>query len=191
MKYELDAPKNGKSLTMCFQCSFMKSIIEAIRVRRSIRSYTGELLEEWQVKNLIRSFFYAPSAMNWRPCHLVTVRNRKTLMKLSKVTPWAKMLERAGVGFVIVGDEEKSQWWVEDCSIACEHLWLEAADMNLGACWVQVREVENAEGQIKELLEIPGKFRVLSMMAVGMPKKFKPPHNDSAMEKERLHIEKF
>lgn len=169
----------------------MKPVIEAIRIRRSLRSYTGEPLEEWQIENLIHSFFYAPSAMNWRPCHLVVIKERENLLKLSKATPWAKMLEKAGAGFVIVGDEEKSQWWLEDCSIACEHLWLEAADMDLGACWIQVRGVEGAEERIKNLLGIPDKFRVLSMMAVGIPKKTKEPHDDSKIEKERLHFEKF
>ena len=169
----------------------MKPVIDAIQKRRSLRSYTGEPLEDWQIENLIRAFFYAPSTMNWRPCHLVVVTDRNKLMELSKATPWAKMLEKAGVGFVIVGDEEKSQWWLEDCSIACEHLWLEATDMNLGACWIQVRGVEKGEENVKRILAIPEKFRVLSMMAVGVPKKFKPIHDDSQIEKERLHWEKF
>lgn len=169
----------------------MKPIIEAIRIRRSLRSYTGEPLEDWQIENLIRAFFYAPSAMNWRPCHLIVVRDRNMLLKLSQATPWAKMLYKAGAAFVIVGNEEKSPWWLEDCSIACEHLWLEAADMGLGACWIQVRGVENAEENVKKLLGIPEKYRVLSMMSVGVPKKTKPPHNDEKIEKDRLHFEKF
>ena len=169
----------------------MKPIIEAIRVRRSLRSYTGESLEEWQIKNLIRVFFYAPSAMNWRPCHLIVVTDRETLLELSQATPWAKMLYKAGAAFVIVGDEEKSPWWIEDCSIACEHLWLEAADMGLGACWIQVRGVENGEENVKKILGIPEKYRVLSMMSVGVPKKTKPPHDDNKIEKDRLHFERF
>ncbi len=169
----------------------MKDVIEAIRIRRSLRSYTGEPLEDWQVDNLIKAFMYAPSAMNWRPCHLIVVRDRKTLQKLAEATPWAKMLERAGAGFVIVGDEKKSQWWIEDCSIASEHIWLEAADMGLGACWVQVRGVEGAEDNIRRIVGIPEDMRVLSMMAVGVPKKTKPPHDDTKVEKDRLHFEKF
>ncbi len=169
----------------------MKDVIEAIRTRRSVRAYTGEPLEDWQVDNLIRAFMYAPSAMNWRPCHIIVVRDRETLIKLSEATPWAKMLYKAGAGFVIVGDESKSQWWIEDCSIACEHLWLEATDMGLGACWVQVRGVEGAEENVREILGIPENMRVLSMMAVGIPRKTKPPHDDSKIEREKLHFEKW
>ncbi len=169
----------------------MKPIMEAIRVRRSLRSYTGEPLENWQVENLIRAFFYAPSAMNWRPCHLIVVRDRNKLQELSRATPWAKMLQKAGAAFVILGDEEKSQWWIEDCSIAAEHIWLEAADMDLGACWVQIRNVEGAEEKVKEILGIPDKYRVLCIMAVGVPKKRKEPHDDSKIEENRLHFESF
>ncbi len=169
----------------------MKPLIEAIRIRRSLRSYTGEPLEDWQIENLIKAFMYAPSAMNWKPCHLIVVRERETLLELSRATPWAKMLYKAGAAFVIVGDERKSPWWIEDCSIASEHIWLEAADMGLGACWVQVRGVEGAEENVKRILKIPEGYRVLNMMSVGVPKKTKPPHGESEVEKERLHREKF
>ncbi len=172
----------------------MKEILRPIKERRSIRSYTGESLEKWQINNLIRAFMYAPSAMHYRPCHLVVVQDKKMLRALSKATPWAKMLENAGVAFVVLGDEEKSPWWVEDCSAANENLLVEAADMGLGACWVQVREISaeiDAEKTVREVLSIPERYRVLNMIAVGVPKKSKSPHTEEEVEEERIHMEKF
>ncbi len=172
----------------------MQPILKPIETRRSIRSYTGEPLEDWQVENIVKAFMYAPSAMHYRPCHIIVVRDREMLKKLSVATPWAKMIEKAGAAFVIVGDEERSPWWIEDCSVASENILLEVADMGLGACWVQVRSIAedmNPEPTVRKLLEIPENLRVLNMIAVGVPKKEKEPHTESEVEKERLHYERF
>jgi nitroreductase len=171
----------------------MKPLLKAIEERRSLRSYTGEPLEDWQIENLIKAFMYAPSAMHYRPCHLIVVRDKDMLQTLSKATPWAKMIEKAGAAFVIVGDEGRSPWWIEDCSVASENILLEATDMGLGACWVQVRDMGDIDSEktVKELLRIPENLRVLNMIAIGVPKKTKPAHTENEIEEERLHMERF
>ncbi len=171
----------------------MKPLLKAIEERRSLRSYTGEGLEDWQVENIIKAFMYAPSAMNWRPCHLIVVRDREKLKELARATPWAKMLEKAGVGLVIACNPEKSRWWIEDGSAASESILLEVADMGLGACWVQVRDVQemDAEDNVRRILGIPDGFRVLNMIAVGVPKRYKEKHDEGQIEKERLHFDGF
>ncbi len=172
----------------------MKPVLEAIEKRRSLRSYTGEPLEKWQIDNIIKAFMYAPSAMNYRPCHLIVVQDKEMLKKLSQVTPYAKMIEKAGAAFVICCDLEKSRWWVEDCSAATENILIEVADMDLGACWVQVRSIAEEmepERTVKELLGIPKNFRVLNIIAVGVPKKYKDKHSEKETDEERLHWERF
>ena len=172
----------------------MKPLLEAIEKRRSLRSYTGEPLEDWQVENIIKAFMYAPSAMNWRPCHLIVVRERDTLKELSQATPWAKMMEKAGVGLVITCDPERSRWWIEDGSAASENILIEVSDMGLGACWVQVRDISpeiDAEKNVKDILGIPDNFRVLNMIAVGVPKRYKERHTEFQIERDRLHMERF
>jgi nitroreductase len=172
----------------------MKPPLKPIETRRSLRSYTGEPLEDWQVDNIVKAFMYAPSAMHYRPCHIIVVRDKGMLQNLSKATPWAKMIEKAGASFVIVGDEERSPWWVEDCSVASENILIEVADMGLGACWVQVRSIAEGmdpEKRVRALLNIPENMRVLNMMAVGVPKRTKEPHKENEVENERLHHESF
>ncbi len=66
--------------------------------------------------------------------------------------------------------------------------------MGLGACWVQVREISediDAEKTVKKALDIPERYRVLNMIAVGVPKRPKSPHTGDEVEKERLHPEEF
>lgn len=172
----------------------MKKLLDAIEKRRSLRSYTGESLEKWQIDNIIKAFMYAPSAMNYRPCHLIAVQDREMLEKLSKVTPWAKMVEKSALTLIILADPEKSKWWIEDCSAANENALIEVADMDLGACWVQVRDIAGEmepEKKLRELLRIPENLRVLNMIAVGVPKKYKERHSEKEVDRERVHMEKF
>ncbi len=172
----------------------MKPLLDAIEKRRSLRSYTGERPEKWQIDNIIKAFMYAPSAMNWKPCHLIVVQDREMLKKLSLVTPWAKMAEKSALTLVILGDPEKSRWWIEDCSAANENVLLEAADMDLGACWVQVRDIAEdmePEKKLRELLGIPERLKVLNMIAIGIPKRYKERHTDKEIDRERLHTERF
>lgn len=172
----------------------MKEVLDAIVKRRSIRSYTGEPIEDWQVENLIKAFMYAPSAHNYRPWHIIIVKNRDTLIKLSQATPWSKMLKSASLALVVLGDPEISNLWIEDCSAATENVLLEATHLGLGSCWVQVRDVEkgvDTEGRVRKILGIPEKYRVLNMIAIGVPKKTKPIHTENEVEREKIHYEKF
>lgn len=172
----------------------LKAILDAIEKRRSLRSYTGESLKKCQIDNIIKAFMYAPSAMNYRPCHLIVVQDREMLKKLSGVTPWAKMVEKSALTLVILADPKKSGWWIEDCSAANENVLIEVADMDLGACWVQVRDIAGEmepEKKLRELLGIPENFRVLNMIAVGVPKKYKERHSEKEVDRKRVHMEKF
>ena len=49
------------------------------------------------------------------------------------------MLKEAPVAIAVIVDEERTDTWVEDSSIALSFMQLEAADKNLGSCWVQIR----------------------------------------------------
>jgi len=172
----------------------MKEVLDAIVKRRSIRSYTGEPIEDWQVENLVKAFMYAPSGHNYRPWHLIIVKNRDILIKLSQATPWGGMLKSASLAFVVLGDPNISNLWIEDCSAATENVLLEATHLGLGSCWVQVRDVKKSmdtEEEVRRILGIPEKYRVLNMIAIGVPQEIKPIHTEKEIEKEKIHYERF
>ena len=85
------------------------------------------------------------------------------------------MLKEASVAIAVVVDEERTDTWVEDSSIALSFMQLEAADKNLGSCWVQIRlrtsEGEPSEGKVQKLLNLSDKDRVVGILALGYPEK--------------------
>lgn len=172
-------------------------MIDAIEKRRSIRSYLDKKVSEENVNTIIRAAMYSPSAHNARPCHFIVVRNPETRRKLSKVTPWCSFAAESPVVIVVCGDASQSNEWIEDCSIASENLVIQAAELGLGTCFVQVRGKKTAEADhdsenyVKELLNIPEKIRVLFLITVGYPKVEKPRHTEGEFEKSKVHYEEW
>ncbi|MBI5159288.1 nitroreductase family protein [Candidatus Micrarchaeota archaeon] len=64
----------------------------------------------------------------------------KEAKKLAKATKWSALVEGASAVIVVCADMKKGNRWVEDCSIAVAHMMLQATELGLGTCWVQVKE---------------------------------------------------
>ncbi|MBQ8011806.1 MAG: nitroreductase family protein, partial [Oscillospiraceae bacterium] len=62
--------------------------------------------------------------------------------------------------------------WIEDSSIAMTYTMLAAEEQNLGCCWVQIHLRTDAQGldaeeNVREILSLPGKYRVVGFLAIG------------------------
>jgi len=85
---------------------WQNSVIEALIKRRSIRRYTGKDVDKSQIKILLTSAMYAPSARNEQPWHFIVVDKRELMNRIMKVHPYASMLSEASVAIIICGDEK-------------------------------------------------------------------------------------
>lgn len=166
-------------------------MIQAIKKRHSVRKYLDQDISEDQLKQILTAAMYAPSANAIYPWEIVVVRRNETKELLSRTTPWSAHAKSAAVVLAIVGNEEESPDWVEDCSIVAEHIWLEATDQGLSSCWIQIRGNDNAEKEVKELLNIPAKYRVLCLMPIGVPAQEPEEHSDKDFVKSRIKNEKY
>jgi nitroreductase len=97
---------------------------------------------------------------------------------------------------VVIADTEKTDVWIEDCSIATINIQLAAEDMGLGTCWVQIRrrsdaDGNNAEDNVRALLGIPQHYAVLSIVAVGHKAREAKPFDEEKMQWDKIHIGRF
>lgn len=166
-------------------------MIQAIKSRRAVREYLNELIAEEKLQAVLNAAGFAPSANAKYPWELVVVKEPITKELLSKTTPWATFAKDAGVIIAVIGHDSESNEWVEDCAIVAEHIWLEAAEQNLGCCWIQIRNQGKAEKDVKEILNIPEKHRVLCLMALGVPAKNLPEHEEANIDKSKIKMEKY
>ena len=66
-------------------------VFEAIRTRRSIRSFTEEPVSQEDMDRMLEAAMCAPSANNRQPWHFVVIRDREMLRRVAEVHPYAKM----------------------------------------------------------------------------------------------------
>jgi nitroreductase len=168
-----------------------------IEKRRSIRRFTGRQVESEKIDILLEAALRSPSSRGFNPWHFVVVTNPSLLEKLSKAKQHgSSFLKNAPLGIVICGDPDRSDVWVEDCSIASIFIHLAAASLELGSCWIQLRErmhdrTTTAEEYVQTLLEIPTRLRVESMVAIGYPDEEKRPHKKETLQYEKVHHDSY
>ena len=79
-------------------------------------------------------------------------------------------------------------------SIAAILIQLQAEDLGLGSCWIQIRNrlTENgqsAEDYVREMLGIPYGMEVLSIITLGHKNEEKKPFDPDKAQWEKVHIE--
>ena len=101
-----------------------------------------------------------------------------------------------GIAIVVLADPLASDVWIEDASIASILIQLQAEDLGLGSCWIQVRERYTATGMpadeyIHGVLDIPLQLQVLSIIAVGHKGMERKPFDESKLLWEKVHLNKY
>ncbi len=150
-------------------------MIELLRNRRSIRKYTDKSIDAEKIELLKEAVLRSPSSRNFDPWEFIFVDDRELLTQLALCKPHgAKFLEHAALGIVVCADGQKSDVWIEDCSIASILVQMTAQSIGLGSCWIQIRkrafdEDTTSEDYIKDLLNMPGNMKVESIISLGYP----------------------
>lgn len=172
-------------------------LLKMMQERRSVRTYTGEPVPEEKLNKVLQAGLLSPTGRSKREWEFIVVRNKETLKKLTySRTGAANMLEGADCAIVVFADETQTDVWVEDCSVAMANMYLMADSLGLGSCWIQGRLRETKDGRsteeyVRELLEVPGNYRLLAMLSLGMPKEKPEAYELSDLMMEKVHAEKF
>jgi len=168
-----------------------------VQRRRSIRKYRQKAVEDEKLGLLVEALLRAPTSMGKNSWQFVIVTEPAVLEKLSRAKPHgAAFLKNAALGIVICGDPQISDVWIEDASIASIYAHLAAASLDLGSCWIQIRErkhddTRSAEAYIADLLKLPGHIKVLSIVAVGYPDESKAPHPQESLPYDRVAFNRY
>lgn len=175
----------------------MNSFSELIKNRRSMRKFTDEELTQEQVVELMKAALMAPTSKRSNAWQFVLVDDKETLKKLSLCKEQASaFIADAALAVVVTADPLASDVWIEDASIASIYLQLQAEDMGLGSCWVQVRERFTASGMdsgqyVQQVLDIPLQLQVLSIIAIGHKGMERKPFNEEHLQWDKIHLNKY
>jgi nitroreductase len=165
--------------------------------RRSVRKFTDEPLTPEETRLILQAALLSPTSKNNHSWEFVVVEDKQMLEKLSHCKPTsAAFIAQASIAVVIVGNPLVSDVWIEDGAIAGIAMQLQAEDLNIGSCWVQVRNRNYSEtitsGEyINDLLNIPMPLEPLCIIAFGKKEKERHPHDVNNLLWEKVHIEVF
>jgi nitroreductase len=172
-------------------------MIELLRKRRSVRKYINQPVETEKLELLKEAVLRSPSSKNINPWEFIFIDAPETLGKLKECKPYGvTSLGTAPLAVVICADETKNDVWIEDCSIASFLLQLTAQSLELGSCWIQIRNRTHSEDTsselfVQNLLNIPAKYKVLSIITIGYPESVREGKFVEELQFEKIRINAF
>jgi len=175
----------------------MADFQELISKRRTIRKYSEQPLSTEQVQLILTAGLKSPTSKNAKSWQFIVIEKKEQLEALSKLKKSApKIVSNCAVAIVILGDPIKSNVWIEDASIAATMIQLQAEDLGLGSCWIQVRGREtefgvDSEEYIKDLFDVPMHLRVLTVITIGNKAENKEPRSEDNLPWEKIHIDTY
>ncbi len=162
----------------------MKCFSELMRKRRSVRSFSDEPVSSEDVEAVLQAGRLAPSASNRQPWHFIVIRDANRREKLAEICGGQEFVGEAPVIIVPVATEPDRVMTCEipayavDLSIAVTQMILEAAERDLGTCWIGYFNQDEA----KEILEVPQQYKVFTVLPLGHPADEPKDKNRKALE---------
>ena len=139
-------------------------VFEAIEKRKSVRSYASTPVPREKLERVLQAATLAPSAMYRQPWHFVVVTDLEKRKQIARGGRFARFLNKAPVVIVGCGDSKASpKWHVVDVTIAMQNMVLAATGEGLGTCWIGSFNEE----QLRRLLKIPERYKVVALLALG------------------------
>ena len=129
----------------------------------------------------------APSAGNQQPWEFYVVKDKATLEKLSKSSPYAACCASAPVAFVACYRIHCTmpEYAQIDMSASVENLLLEAESLGLGAVWLGIAPLKERMEAVREVLNIPDNLDAFAIIPCGYPETIHP--QQERFDKQRIH----
>lgn len=175
----------------------MTDLHQLLVERRSIRRYKNQPLDADVVKQILEAGLLSPTGKNTRAWHFIAVDDRDTLVRLSQCKrSGALPVAGSALTICVCVDITESETWIEDASIATAYMMLQARELGVGSCWIEVngRLAEDgtpAEDIVSEILGLPEQVQPLCLLSLGIPDEDRKPQNTDKLLWERVHIGSF
>ena len=148
-------------------------VMEAIRRRRSVRSYDGRPVPVAVLEEVTEALRLAPSACNNQPWRFILVTDAELRWRVARACRERMFMAEAplivvGCGLPARAYPKMGGYWNSaeiDVAIAIDQLTLAAAAAGLGTCWIGAFD----EQAVKTLLKVPPEAKVVALTPLGYP----------------------
>ncbi len=167
---------------------------EIMLKRRSVRQYTEEKISDDDMNKILQAGLLAPTSMNRKPCEFYVIKDKNLLKQLSKAKKLgAGMLADADTAIAVFADSQKADTWIEDCSVAMTYMSLQATELGVGNCWVQMHLRssllgKDAEDNVRKILGIDNSdMRIVGILSLGIAEKESQEHDLDKLDWNKIH----
>lgn len=163
----------------------MKSLIDEMCERRSVRKYKPDMIPDDVLEKIIKAGTYAPTGMGRQSPIIVAVTDKKMRDKLSKMN--AHVMGSDGDPFygapvvLVVLADKSMPTYIYDGSLVMGNLMLAAHSEGIASCWIHRAKEEFESDEGKEILKelgITGDYEGIGHCILGYsdeePKATKP-----------------
>ena len=139
--------------------------------RYSVRSFSEKRIEDEKLNAILKAAQVAPTACNNQPQRMYVLQSAEAIEKLKGVTKFV-----FGASTVILFTSKVTEEWKNpfsqeyhtgdiDVSIVCTHAMLQAWELGIGSCWVDISTPKRCE----RLSIFPPTKRLLRCCLWGIP----------------------
>ncbi|MEE9323624.1 MAG: nitroreductase family protein [Candidatus Aenigmarchaeota archaeon] len=167
---------------------------EAIRNRRSIRSYQNRPVEDEKIEKIIEAAHWAPSAGNLQSVEYIIVKDKETKERLAEAALGQDHVREAPVNIVICcnfrkiahyGRRGEELYSLQESGACVQNLMLTAHSLGLGTCWVGAFSEEKA----REIIGTKENVRPVGIITLGYPDE--SPGSSRRGPKDSVFLEKY
>ena len=156
-------------------------VFEAIKGRRSVRSFKPDEVSEKDLRRILEAAHWAPSAGDLQSRDFVVVKDRGTKEELSRAAWDQEFIAEAPVDVVVCANERRASirygsrgrdlYCILDAAVATQNLMLAAHALGLGTCWIGAFDDE----KVRRILKLPDWERPVAIIPIGCPKETPSP----------------
>ncbi|HMK56126.1 MAG TPA: nitroreductase family protein [Dissulfurispiraceae bacterium] len=187
----------------------MNEVIQAIKKRRSIRSYDSRAIPRTHLNVIIEAANEAPSAINSQPWRFVVIEDDIAKKKLLNAAR-----PNAGKVFDMIKDSDPERYEMikkrhaelpdpiyysapaivfvigsgryaaHSCPLACENMMLAAHSLGIGSCWVGFGSMVTDDAEVRKMLELKDDETIFGPILLGYAASHpdRPPKKDPVIK---------
>lgn len=144
-----------------------------VSTRRSVRSYSEEIVEVDKIKKAIELANYSPSACNRQPCNVYVALGGANAKKVNELLSGNTSFTNDVSNFAVVTcdrsyfiGKEQYQWYING-GIYLSNFVLSLHSMGIGNCIMQWFAFSSKEKQLKKLLGIGKSEAIIAIVSFG------------------------
>jgi len=154
---------------------------ELVKLRYSCRKYKEKPVEREKIAKCIEAARRAPSACNAQPWKFIVLDEESTRCRAASAASsgkyrFSRFIKGAPVLILVLARKStflaaagsfvrNTEFYLIDIGIACEHVVLQASELNLGSCYVGWFN----EKKLKKMFGIPSKISIPLLLTIGYP----------------------